>query len=87
MRSDIRLLLIFRQHAGIRGRGGRHLSNIRHVIIPQHAPVRDGLINAECLDKLMLQFYATADAKNLAADCLAEVRAPPFAPKLRELGA
>ncbi|MEO5856103.1 MAG: alpha/beta fold hydrolase [Chthoniobacterales bacterium] len=66
---------------------GRHLSNSRHVVIPQHAHVPDGLINAECLDKLMLQFYATADAKNLDTACLAEVRAPPFATELEELGA
>ena len=70
--SDIPLLLI---------------SNSRHVIIPQHAHVPDGLVNAECLDKLMLQFYAKAAAKNLNMDCLSEVRAPPFATELSELEA
>ena len=63
-------------------RGGevaRYLSNSRHVIVPQGAHGIDGLTNAECLDKIVLEFIDKADPKNLDVSCADRMGAPPFA--------
>ena len=56
----------------------RHLPNSRHVIIPSGAHMPDGLTNLECLEKLMLEFLATADAKSLDVSCVAQIQPPAF---------
>ena len=53
-----------------------HLPNSRHVIIPHGGHGIEGLTNIECLDKLMLEFLARGNAKELDTTC---VRASPFA--------
>jgi pimeloyl-ACP methyl ester carboxylesterase len=56
----------------------RHLPNGRHVIIPAAAHTPEGLSNLDCLNNLMLDFFAKADATNLHVACVAEMRPPPF---------
>jgi len=63
-------------------RGGevaRYLSNSRHVIVPQAAHGIDGLTNANCLDKIILEFIDKADAKDLDVSCVDRMAPPPFA--------
>ena len=38
----------------------------------------DGLTNVECLDKLMLDFLAKGNARDLDTTCVERVSAPPF---------
>lgn len=60
----------------------RHLPNSRHLIISEQAHTSEGLTHADCLDKLMLQFYETGDATDLDTSCVAELLPPPFLLKL-----
>jgi pimeloyl-ACP methyl ester carboxylesterase len=55
-----------------------HLPNSGHVIISHGAHGIDGLTNVECLDKLMLEFLAKGDARNLDTTCVERVLPPPF---------
>jgi pimeloyl-ACP methyl ester carboxylesterase len=59
----------------------RYLSNNRHVIVPQAAHGIDGLTNADCLDKIILEFIERADAKDLDVSCVDRMAPPPFATK------
>jgi pimeloyl-ACP methyl ester carboxylesterase len=59
----------------------RYLSNSRHVIVPQAAHGIDGLTNADCLDKIILEFIEKADAKDLDVSCIDRMAPPPFATK------
>jgi pimeloyl-ACP methyl ester carboxylesterase len=63
----------------------RHLSNSRHVVIPHHAHMPDGLTNVDCLNNLMLEFLAKADPQSLDPGCVATMHPPPFAIELAEL--
>jgi pimeloyl-ACP methyl ester carboxylesterase len=58
-----------------------HLSNSRHVIIPEagHGPF--GLTNAGCIDELIIQFMDKGDAKNLDVNCVNRIARPPFVTK------
>ena len=56
----------------------RHLSNGRHVVIPQGAHVPDGIEPLACLDHVMLRFFADPSEKDLDAGCLKDMRAQPF---------
>lgn len=60
----------------------RYLSNSRHVIVPQAAHGIDGLTNADCFDKIILEFIEKADAKDLDASCLDRMAPPPFQTKI-----
>jgi pimeloyl-ACP methyl ester carboxylesterase len=55
-----------------------HLPDSRHIIIPHGAHGPDGLTNVDCLDKLMLEFLAKGNAKDLDTSCVGQVRPPPF---------
>ena len=59
----------------------RYLSNSRHVIVPQAAHGIDGLTNADCLDKIILEFIEKADVKDLDVSCVNRMAPPPFATK------
>ena len=59
----------------------RYLSNSRHVVVPQAAHGIDGLTNADCVDKIILQFIEKADAKDLDVSCVDRMAPPPFATK------
>jgi pimeloyl-ACP methyl ester carboxylesterase len=59
----------------------RYLSNGRHVIVPQAAHGIEGLTNADCLDKIILEFIEKADAKDLDVSCIDRMAPPPFATK------
>jgi pimeloyl-ACP methyl ester carboxylesterase len=55
-----------------------HLPNSRHIVVPHGAHGVDGLTNVECLDKVMLEFLAKGNAKELDTTCVESVRAPAF---------
>ncbi|MCU1310363.1 MAG: Hydrolase, alpha/beta hydrolase fold family [Candidatus Angelobacter sp.] len=55
-----------------------HLVNNRHVVVPHHAHFPAGLSHMECLDKIILDFLARPDAKDLDARCVNEMLPPPF---------
>jgi pimeloyl-ACP methyl ester carboxylesterase len=59
----------------------RRLSNSRHVIVPQAAHGIDGLTDAACIDKIILEFIEKADAKDLDVSCVDRMAPPPFATK------
>ena len=56
----------------------RHLPNSRHIVIAQGAHIHFGLTNAECIDDLMLEFLAKADARDLDTRCLESIQPPQF---------
>jgi pimeloyl-ACP methyl ester carboxylesterase len=56
----------------------RYLSNSRHVIVPQAAHGIDGLTNADCFDKIILEFIEKADAKKLDVSCVDRMAPQPF---------
>jgi pimeloyl-ACP methyl ester carboxylesterase len=58
-----------------------YLPNSRHVVIPEGPHGLDGLTNAGCLDKLIIEFMDKADAKNLDVSCVEQMKPPPFATK------
>jgi pimeloyl-ACP methyl ester carboxylesterase len=58
-----------------------HLPNSRHVIVAHGAHGLDGLTNVECLDKLMLEFLAKGNARDLDTTCVERVLPPPFVTK------
>jgi len=57
------------------------LPNSRHVIIPEggHGPF--GLSNADCIDRIAIEFLDKSDAKNLDVSCVERMARPPFATK------
>ena len=57
------------------------LPNSRHVIIPEggHGPF--GLSNADCIDRIAIEFLDKSDAKNLNVSCVERMARPPFATK------
>jgi pimeloyl-ACP methyl ester carboxylesterase len=55
-----------------------HLPNARHIVMAQGAHGLDGLKNVECLDKVMLEFLAKGNAKDLDTACVESVRAAGF---------
>jgi pimeloyl-ACP methyl ester carboxylesterase len=57
----------------------KHLPNSRHIVIAQHAHAPIGLSNFDCVDNLIAEFFAKADAKGLDLSCLETVQPPPFA--------
>ena len=60
---------------------GRHLPNSRHLVIAHGAHGLEGLTNVECLDKVMLEFLAKGDARELDTTCVERVGAPAFVTK------
>jgi pimeloyl-ACP methyl ester carboxylesterase len=55
-----------------------HLPNSRHVVIHHLAHDGDGLSNFECLNKVILEFFARGDAKALDTSCSGQMLPPPF---------
>ena len=55
-----------------------HLPNSKHIVVPHGAHGVDGLTNVDCLDKIMLEFLAKGDAKQLDTTCVESVRPPSF---------
>jgi pimeloyl-ACP methyl ester carboxylesterase len=55
-----------------------HLPNSKHVVIAAGAHGVDGLTNLECIDKVMLEFLAKGNARDVDTSCVAGVLAPPF---------
>jgi pimeloyl-ACP methyl ester carboxylesterase len=56
----------------------RSLPNSRHVIVPQAGHGVDGLTDPGCLDRLIMEFMETGDAKNLDVSCVEQMTPPPF---------
>jgi pimeloyl-ACP methyl ester carboxylesterase len=83
VRSDIPTLIISGQVDPVtppeRGEEvASQLPNARHLVIARAAHDLDGLINVECLDKVMLEFLAKGNAKELDTACIESVKAPAF---------
>jgi pimeloyl-ACP methyl ester carboxylesterase len=55
-----------------------HLPNSRHIVLARGAHGLEGLTHVECMDKVMLEFLAKGDAKELDTSCVESVSAPPF---------
>jgi pimeloyl-ACP methyl ester carboxylesterase len=55
-----------------------HLPNSRHVVIRRGAHGMDGLTNVECIDKVMLEFLAKGNVRDLDTTCVEGVLATPF---------
>lgn len=64
----------------------RHLPNSRHVVAGHLGHGAEGLSNAECLDRLILEFYARADAAGLDVSCVDAMLPPPFLIGPRSVG-
>ena len=58
-----------------------YLPNSRHVVIPQGGHGLDGLSGEECVDRLILEFLHTGNAKALDTRCVETMAPPPFATK------
>jgi pimeloyl-ACP methyl ester carboxylesterase len=56
-----------------------HLPNSRHIVLAHGAHLPDGLSHIENLDKLMMDFLDTGDARSLDTSGLAAMLPPPFA--------
>lgn len=56
----------------------RRLPHSGHVVVPHGGHLFDGLSGAECVDELILAFYAAGSADDLDAACLAKVEPPAF---------
>jgi pimeloyl-ACP methyl ester carboxylesterase len=56
----------------------RFLPNGRHVIIPPAGHGVEGLTEPECVDRLIMEFMETGDAKQLNASCVERMAPPPF---------
>jgi len=54
------------------------LKNSRHIVVRRLSHESDGLIGAECLDALFLEFLAKPDPAALDASCIDTIRPPPF---------
>ncbi|HEY2799072.1 MAG TPA: alpha/beta hydrolase [Chthoniobacterales bacterium] len=57
----------------------KYLPNSRHVIIPHGGHGLDGLSGADCVDRLILEFLHSGDAKSLDPSCVETMAPPPFA--------
>jgi hypothetical protein len=55
-----------------------YLPNSRHVIIPQAGHGFDGLAEPECVDRIIMEFMETGEAKDLDVGCLERMVQPPF---------
>ena len=61
----------------------KNLPNSRHVIIPQAGHGVDGLTDPGCVERLILEFMETGDAKKLDVRCVERMAPPPFATEAR----
>jgi pimeloyl-ACP methyl ester carboxylesterase len=59
----------------------KHLSNSRHVVIPQAGHGVDGLKDPGCVDRIAIEFLDKGDAKNLDVSCIDGMAPPPFLTK------
>jgi len=57
----------------------RHLPNSRHVILPHGAHMPVGLTHLEILDRMILEFLRSADARHLDVSGVDQMLPPPFA--------
>jgi len=57
----------------------KNLPNSRHVVIPQAGHGVDGLTDLGCVERLIMEFMETGDAKNLDVSCVERMAPPPFA--------
>jgi TAP-like protein len=59
----------------------RHLSNSRHVVIPEAGHGTDGLKDPDCIDRIAMEFLEKGDPKNLNVSCVERMAPPPFVTK------
>jgi pimeloyl-ACP methyl ester carboxylesterase len=59
----------------------KYLVNSRHVVIPQAGHGLDGLSDASCVDRIILEFMDTGSAQNLDTSCVERMVAPAFVTK------
>jgi pimeloyl-ACP methyl ester carboxylesterase len=80
--SDVPLLLLAggRDHtvpAEVANSIAKGFRNSRLVIVEEMGHVPDAISNLECLDRIMLDFFA-APLASLELGCVHDMRAPPF---------
>jgi len=56
----------------------KYLPNSRHVIIPQGGHGLEGLSDAGCVDRIIVEFMDKGSAKDLDTSCVERMTAPPF---------
>jgi len=61
----------------------KNLSNSRHVVIPQAGHGVDGLTDLGCVERLIMEFMETGDAKNLDVSCVERMAPSPFVTEAR----
>ena len=59
----------------------RHLSNSRHIVIPEAGHGVDGLKDPGCVDRIAIEFLDKGNAKDLDVNCIDRMVAPPFVTK------
>jgi pimeloyl-ACP methyl ester carboxylesterase len=57
----------------------KYLPNSRHVLIPEAGHGMDGLNDAGCVDRIIIDFMDKGSAKDLDTSCVERMRPPPFA--------
>jgi len=55
-----------------------HLPHGRQIVAPHFAHFPSGLSNMECFDKIILDFLASPDSKDLDTECVNQMLPPPF---------
>jgi TAP-like protein len=56
----------------------KYLPNSRHVIIPQGGHGLEGLSDAGCVDRIIIEFMEKGSAKDLDTSCVERMAPPPF---------
>lgn len=56
----------------------KHLKNSLHIVVPHGGHSYEGLVGAECVNKLLCDFIERADPKALDTACVATVKRGPF---------
>jgi pimeloyl-ACP methyl ester carboxylesterase len=57
----------------------KHLPNSRHVVIPEAGHGVDGLDDAGCVDRIIIDFMDKGSAEDLDTSCVERMAPPPFA--------
>jgi pimeloyl-ACP methyl ester carboxylesterase len=56
----------------------KYLPNSRHVVIPEAGHGVDGLSDADCIDRIIIDFMDKGSAKDLDISCVGNMSPPPF---------
>jgi pimeloyl-ACP methyl ester carboxylesterase len=59
----------------------KYLPNSRHVVIPEAGHGVDGLSDAGCIDRIIIDFMDKGSANDLDISCVGNMSPPPFVTK------